>query len=186
MAIATKGASTMAVPSARSQISRLVCVSMDRVTRKDMNRSRGPGSAAPRANTGGSVPQPEGERRRRSRALKLTNRLPNQLEVRPSLLESGDPSRIRTCNPRSRNPLLYPVELWDRWRLYIIANMKNPHRRQARSEPFSASPRQSLESGPKALVHLRRHATAAGNRRGKTAGFDKCCMRPFRPSVPPP
>jgi hypothetical protein len=26
----------------------------------------------------------------------------------------GDPSRIRTCNPRSRNPLLYPVELWDR------------------------------------------------------------------------
>jgi hypothetical protein len=28
--------------------------------------------------------------------------------------ELGDPSRIRTCNPRSRNPLLYPVELWDR------------------------------------------------------------------------
>ena len=27
---------------------------------------------------------------------------------------NGDPSRIRTCNPRSRNPLLYPVELWDR------------------------------------------------------------------------
>ena len=27
---------------------------------------------------------------------------------------TGDPSRIRTCNPRSRNPLLYPVELWDR------------------------------------------------------------------------
>src|SRR6185369_15953493 len=27
---------------------------------------------------------------------------------------SGDPSRTRTCNPRSRNPLLYPVELWDR------------------------------------------------------------------------
>ena len=26
----------------------------------------------------------------------------------------GAPSRIRTCNPRSRNPLLYPVELWDR------------------------------------------------------------------------
>ena len=26
----------------------------------------------------------------------------------------GDPNRIRTCNPRSRNPLLYPVELWDR------------------------------------------------------------------------
>src|SRR5712675_2776794 len=56
----------------------------------------------------------------------------------------GDPSRIRTCNPRSRNPLLYPVELWDRWRLYIIANMKNPHFRQARSEPFSLSRRLSL------------------------------------------
>jgi hypothetical protein len=45
----------------------------------------------------------------------------------------GDPSRIRTCNPRSRNPLLYPVELWDRWRLYTIANMKNP---QLRQTPF--------------------------------------------------
>ena len=55
----------------------------------------------------------------------------------------GDPSRIRTCNPRSRNPLLYPVELWDRWRLYNIANMKNPLCRQARSEPFSATKRQS-------------------------------------------
>jgi len=33
----------MAVPSARSQISRLVCVSMDRVTRKDLDRSRGDG-----------------------------------------------------------------------------------------------------------------------------------------------
>jgi hypothetical protein len=29
-------------------------------------------------------------------------------------LTFGDPSRTRTCNPRSRNPLLYPVELWDR------------------------------------------------------------------------
>src|ERR1700688_1646607 len=57
----------------------------------------------------------------------------------------GDPSRIRTCNPRSRNPLLYPVELWDRWRLYIIANMKNPLLRQARPEPFSVSQRQSLK-----------------------------------------
>ena len=56
----------------------------------------------------------------------------------------GDPSRIRTCNPRSRNPLLYPVELWDRYWPYIIANMKNPHFRQARSEPFSLSRRQSL------------------------------------------
>lgn len=27
---------------------------------------------------------------------------------------AGDPGRTRTCNPRSRNPLLYPVELRDR------------------------------------------------------------------------
>lgn len=51
---------------------------------------------------------------------------------------SGDPSRIRTCNPRSRNPLLYPVELWDRWRLYTIANMKNPRWRQVYFELFSS------------------------------------------------
>ena len=57
----------------------------------------------------------------------------------------GDPSRIRTCNPRSRNPLLYPVELWDRCRRYSIANMKNPLPRQARSEPFCAIQRQSQE-----------------------------------------
>src|SRR4030088_3213281 len=55
----------------------------------------------------------------------------------------GDPSRIRTCNPRSRNPLLYPVELWDRCRLHSIASMKNPLCRQARSEPFSVTERQS-------------------------------------------
>ena len=58
----------------------------------------------------------------------------------------GDPSRIRTCNPRSRNPLLYPVELWDRpggtrpgyppcigfpyLALSSTANMKNPLPRQ--------------------------------------------------------
>src|SRR5205085_8989841 len=58
----------------------------------------------------------------------------------------GDPSRIRTCNPRSRNPLLYPVELWDRpggtrpgyplcigfpyLALDSTANMKNPLPRQ--------------------------------------------------------
>ena len=40
--------STMIVPSASSQISRLVCVSMDRLTLKDMDRSRGRGSGAPR------------------------------------------------------------------------------------------------------------------------------------------
>jgi hypothetical protein len=56
---------------------------------------------------------------------------------------SGDPSRIRTCNPRSRNPLLYPVELWDRWRLHSTANMKNPLCRQVHSEPFSAIRRPS-------------------------------------------
>src|SRR6202051_3087879 len=59
-------------------------------------------------------------------------------------LRIGDPSRIRTCNPRSRNPLLYPVELWDRCGIYIPANMKNPLPRQARSEPFSATLRHSL------------------------------------------
>ena|SRR5579883_841324 len=31
----------------------------------------------------------------------------------------GDPGRIRTCNPRSRNPLLYPVELRDRFGVLI-------------------------------------------------------------------
>jgi hypothetical protein len=58
---------------------------------------------------------------------------------------SGDPSRIRTCNPRSRNPLLYPVELWDRLgrtRLNFhlgrssTANMKNPLSRQDGSNRF--------------------------------------------------
>src|ERR1700692_2706840 len=63
-------------------------------------------------------------------------------------LRIGDPSRIRTCNPRSRNPLLYPVELWDRWQLYTIANMKNPQLRQPRSEPFSLPNRQSCSGGP--------------------------------------
>jgi hypothetical protein len=40
--------------------------------------------------------------------------LANCLRINFYLIEIiGDPSRIRTCNPRSRNPLLYPVELWD-------------------------------------------------------------------------
>src|SRR5258708_33926553 len=64
------------------------------------------------------------------------------------LLTIGDPSRIRTCNPRSRNPLLYPVELWDRRALLSIANMKNPLSRQAHSEPFSPVKRQTLSGGP--------------------------------------
>ena len=61
--------------------------------------------------------------------------------------DGGDPSRIRTCNPRSRNPLLYPVELWDRrgswppcqpYRLSLssTANMKNPLSRQAGRTDF--------------------------------------------------
>ena len=49
------------------------------------------------------------------------------------MMKLGDPSRTRTCNPRSRNPLLCPVELWDRFCLdrdglclHTIANMKIP------------------------------------------------------------
>src|SRR5712671_3062221 len=73
-----------------------------------------------------------------------------QTEYRIEII--GDPSRIRTCNPRSRNPLLYPVELWDRnFRkpgLHSIANMKNPLSGQAPSEPFLAIRRQSFSGGP--------------------------------------
>ena len=62
---------------------------------------------------------------------------------------AGDPNRIRTCNPRSRNPLLYPVELWDRrFRprvrprgLHSIANMKKSPSGQVVSEPFAAAKR---------------------------------------------
>jgi hypothetical protein len=80
--------------------------------------------------------------------------------------EAGDPSRIRTCNPRSRNPLLYPVELWDRnfrtltfrtLGLHSIANMKNPLSSQARSEPFCAPKRQS-PGGPWLSARPARHA----------------------------
>ena len=76
----------------------------------------------------------------------------------------GDPGRTRTCNPRSRNPLLCPVELRDRLEhgldmtrhgktlaassdravhLHNTANMKNLLFRQARSEPFSRASRLS-------------------------------------------
>jgi hypothetical protein len=48
---------------------------------------------------------------------------------------TGDPSRIRTCNPQSRNLVLYPVELWDRsftaGGRHSTANMKNPLSGQA-------------------------------------------------------
>src|SRR5215204_5179875 len=47
----------------------------------------------------------------------------------------GDPGRIRTCNPQSRNLMLYPVELRDRLPLISTGNMKNPLRSQASSEP---------------------------------------------------
>ena len=32
----------------------------------------------------------------------------------------GDPGRIRTCNPQSRNLMLYPVELRDRLGLSLV------------------------------------------------------------------
>src|SRR5882757_2041833 len=38
----------------------------------------------------------------------------------------GDPSRIRTCNPRSRNPLLYPVELWDHNKFNSLGGLFQP------------------------------------------------------------
>jgi hypothetical protein len=94
--------------------------------------------------------------------------------------DAGDPSRIRTCNPRSRNPLLYPVELWDRnlrtlW-LHSTANMKNPLPGQAPTEPFLPMPRQSLTGGPLHRSHRHRRATAG--RQPKPKGlYDKCRMR---------
>jgi hypothetical protein len=96
--------------------------------------------------------------------------------VRPATPETkdanGDPSRIRTCNPRSRNPLLYPVELWDRCRPYNIANMKNPLLRQARSEPFSLSRRQTPKRWTVAFVRPATQCCAAGaSRRGKGFGL---------------
>jgi hypothetical protein len=107
--------------------------------------------------------------------------------------ETGDPSRIRTCNPRSRNPLLYPVELWDRWGLHSIANMKNPLPGQAGPNPF---PRQSDKPArgvdrctrPALNAMLRRSRLSAGPRLASTnkARFDRqgsprqCCMRLFR------
>ena len=99
---------------------------------------------------------------------------------------SGDPSRIRTCNPRSRNPLLYPVELWDRWRLHSIANMKNPLRRQVRSEPFSAIRRPSGAVGR--CVRSTRIAMYCRGRQvaGDTGPSPLCRMRLFRYPVPPP
>src|SRR5687767_10447372 len=77
---------------------------------------------------------------------------------------TGDPSRIRTCNPRSRNPLLYPVELWDRsfsaLGLHSTANMKNPLSGQALSEPFSAFERPT-ETVDRCVCPPARHCRAA-------------------------
>src|SRR5258708_9507447 len=64
----------------------------------------------------------------------------------------GDPSRIRTCNPRSRNPLLYPVELWDRCRLHSIANMKNPLPGQAPLRTLFRAPATNSRGGSFASV----------------------------------
>jgi hypothetical protein len=90
-------------------------------------------------------------------------------------LSTGDPSRIRTCNPRSRNPLLYPVELWDRCRLHSIANMKNPRSRQVRSEPFLGDQRPS-----RAVGRCFRSAFTARLRRGPPAALPKGLSRPCR------
>ena len=87
-------------------------------------------------------------------ALLHGNRQKNEPETVRKCLKSevyiGDPSRTRTCNPRSRNPLLYPVELWDRRGLHSIANMKNPLSSQVGCEPFSPFRRQ-IRSGGTAL-----------------------------------
>jgi hypothetical protein len=104
-----------------------------------------------------------------ARALELRDYFPLALrrpkprceKIAPSG-KNGDPSRIRTCNPRSRNPLLYPVELWDRNfekpELHSIANMKNPLPGQACSEPFSPAWRQSLSGGGLCQVRRQRNA----------------------------
>src|SRR5882757_3206071 len=49
-------------------------------------------------------------------AARILSKEQTEIAGNPSAaaVSSGDPSRIRTCNPRCRNPLLYPVELWDR------------------------------------------------------------------------
>src|SRR6266581_7566039 len=104
----------------------------------------------------------------------------------------GDPSRIRTCNPRSRNPLLYPVELWDRnfrkLGLHSIANMKNPLSGQAPSEPFLAIRRQSLSGGPFPSARPSQCCAAVGCRRSKLFGqvLWQCRMQLFRYSVSVP
>jgi hypothetical protein len=62
-----------------------------------------------------------GRRRTNEDSVDTTRFFPAQDETREKREQNaqtveivGDPSRTRTCNPRSRNPLLYPVELWDR------------------------------------------------------------------------
>lgn len=97
-----------------------------------------------------------------------------------SACKIGDPSRIRTCNPRSRNPLLYPVELWDRpggnrpgyspYRLSLssTANMKNPLSRQdGRTDFFDFATKADGGSWPMARPDIK---PAAGTPPGGAAG----------------
>src|ERR1700752_4905644 len=100
--------------------------------------------------------------------------------------ENGDPSRIRTCNPRSRNPLLYPVELWDRW--------PPLYHRQYEKSAAPPSPDRTVfrylttnpggdPSGPPLTP-----CCPGGRLRASQQdwAYDICCMRPFRPPVVPP
>src|SRR5713101_3055410 len=122
------------------------------------------------------------------RAATATGSLPNpakQIGNGPS--PNGDPSRIRTCNPRSRNPLLYPVELWDRnfrttwlgqFGLHSIANMKNPPSGQAPSEPFSVWCDKACAVGR--WLRSARNALLRHSRPPARQGlFDECRMRLF-------
>src|SRR5258708_16349511 len=60
----------------------------------------------------------------------------------------GDPGRIRTCNPQSRNLVLYPVELRDRLASSSTGNMKNPLPPHALFEPISRRSPQSHTPDP--------------------------------------
>src|ERR1700754_3267816 len=71
--------------------------------------------------------RPTGRERRERLGILHNRRNMNSIDTK----DRGDPSRTRTCNPRSRNPLLYPVELWDRLadlshHLHSTLNIKIP------------------------------------------------------------
>jgi hypothetical protein len=97
--------------------------------------------------------------------------------------KGGGPSRIRTCNPRSRNPLLYPVELWDRWGLSSTANMKNPLPRQARPEPIPGAPRPNRGAGRCVRSAFNANVPAARRRRGTGTCFGNAACDLFAVSV---